>query len=431
MTDEQYLYRKLGIVSPEDALEKKDPENELETFKREFGRILSKRFKQAVNIKKLGDPEEIFEKYRKNTSAAMIDPLVDLTEKHRFEHPILMVKHYLDGCSKNFNSDVSMMDALYGALEPELKEINDYRFTGKDVRRKIGSFMRPWSYDNEYFRQKRILITDLSQDAPFDKQFSGDRKENVFGFTGALDPVIILHEMIPWFENRIPKIKEIMAESISLEDYVSSFCTIVDTADALSEGQKTEIKAGFKELARVYLTGKEMETLIQYDGYPWHHDNNYFLDIGNLKRGARGMHLGALFGHPLIFSRMDNPEKVVYDLVVDSYDKFKRYEYHAQFPSASNPFTNLDPNILENSFYVGAICANSNLLVDYATRLNKREINDLETVMHKQFEILKNKDHPKGVMNACSQVNLGDWNYRENLADRVKSLNEVRKEDKK
>jgi len=48
----------------------------------------------------------------------------------------------------------------------------------------------------------------------------------------------------------------------------------------------------------------------------------------------------------------------------------------------------LDHNLLEKSFYVGAITGNANLLVEYADYINGKERNELENTIKDQLKIL-------------------------------------------
>jgi hypothetical protein len=330
----------------------------------------------------------------------------------------------------DFMSDLQMGYALYNAAELDAREIDEHRFTGlAGARRKISGFLNPWSYDSEYCIKRKLAITDFSQNAPLDVRFSKGRKQTFWGFVSALDLPVFLHDRVPSYDTKVPKLKEIMAKSMTMREYAKSFSTIVQASAVLTREEKAEVSGSFESVARACLLQKDMETLIQYDGRPWHIDTDCFLDIGTLRKGARGMHLGALFGHPSIFNSMENLEDTLKILLVDTYDKFKRYELGIQFPSAAlGSYRPFDEDVLKNSFYAGAVCANTNLIVEQAPRLSREEAGELEAVIAVQMKMLRKAKVP-GASEICKLLEskpMSSWNYIENLSERDKLLESQR-----
>lgn len=421
------LLRQFGI-DDEDALNK------------EFEWIIRNKYGQPIRNMALGHIQPVTEKYRKNTIGGRI--ATDVEFAGGFENPAFMLRRYRDNAERDFESDHELHYRLYKLIEEDTKDIKDHRFTAGSLaeRKKIAIVLRPLSYGRKFFTGREISLTDHSKIKTLDKRLRGGPKQPFWEFLSYLDPLIYLHDRIPKFENKIPALKTILSEKVlGKEDYMANFLKIMETSVKIpSEGKKSLID-GFGQLVDHYMLDPEFATLIQADGYPWHNDSNAFLDLGKLKKGSRLLHLGCLLGHPSTFNYINDPKRNLYTILIETYGMFKRGELDSQF---SIGLPKLDPVMLENGFYFGAICANVNAIVEFAgcRCINSEELNDYEETINSQLELLvaKEIEHAQtvanGLYNAFAKYPMSGWRYFENLRERMayedKQRIEAEKKDK-
>jgi len=351
-------------------------DKELEDIVATLPETYSKNFGKRIGGAKLVYQEQIKRKYRKNSDAYKIIVTMEFTDEHKTDDVLFFIRKYKNDLEK-FDMNLNWEASRYIPEQDLTSEEEGYYFTGlPKQRRKIYPFLKFFGFDEE----KKISIAEFIKDNPLDVILEKEQL-NVWLLAAALDPLVLLMDHLQRYESKLKNLQELKV--LTLEDYTKNFCSMLDFYN-LSEGEKETVKGRFKELANNYLLNEELETIIQYEGYPWHNDTTHLLH-GKFCRGSRGLQFGCLFGHPSVFNKIGRPEQSIYFLLVETYEDFKRPWLNAQFRTA---LPKLDHNLLEKSFYVGAITGNANLLVEYADYINGKERNELENTIKDQLKIL-------------------------------------------
>jgi len=370
---------------------------EKEELEKNLENLLFKVYRQAVGVK-IVHADPLLKKYRKNSLAWKLYATIDKKEDKIMEDKTFVLRKYND--DKSYDNNVRMHAEMYNCFKNEesSKKILMHKFTELQpgIGRNVGTFLKPLDWDDEmkqsheFFKDKNLTLVEHVQEKPFDERF--DQKADFWDIQPALDPLVILMDRMPWFEKKSEVIKKL--KTLELNDYTKGFMNIIVSSN-FSPEEINGVKENFEDLVKRYMMDEKQRAIIQYDGYPWHNNGSYLLDLNGLCWGSKSLQFGASFGHPDIFNRIEDHNKTIPFLFVDTYQKLKLERLYQQYSLGNAEKNGKKETPLVEGFYLGAVCANSNLVVDYAGYLSKDEETSLLKTIKTQMKILSEKEIEK------------------------------------
>ncbi|MFC1685501.1 hypothetical protein ACFLZZ_00585 [Nanoarchaeota archaeon] len=386
MADSSKVYKQLGYL-------KEDLKSVLITN-------LGKEFDQPIKLKINGEAE-ITRRYRKNELAVKLS--TDIYVDRTWSDSSYVIKKKKPFSDRNVYLNRRIGLALYEIFNEEFERIKNHLHTAELVpesRRKIPLFLKPMAINSDELKRNNLSLTKFSGRIPLDEALEELREEEnctAEHLLPSLDQYALLFDRVPLLLEPIMKRKEknypVLSEIKRLEhkinangeyisDYTKGFSKLVDLGlSYVDKTMREDLKGNLNFLVNVTLAS-DLETLIQADAYPWHNNNLHLFDNGNICYGSRGLTLGALFGHPDVYLKMENPKNEIETLINRNYASRSR-AISLQFHT---PKSNIDFQLLTKSFYVGAVCANANLLTEY--ELKGEDPGNIMTAIESQLKTL-------------------------------------------
>ncbi len=321
------------------------------------------------------------------------------------EKPIFM-RGYRANSPRKISEDLALDLVLYKSHEADCKNIKDHWHTASEMpeqRRTIPLFSYPITHDHKNLTEKGISLTYFSTKPPLDERISEIPKPSFETLNSTIDLYTLLFDRVPQFTNGFEKIaaqwgkefgglKELRHDDLGKgqykSDYTKSLMDIIKNS-RLSDNEMQSFIGAMNSLAKKYLAEKESQTVIHAEAWPWHNNASYILDNKGIAIGSRGITFGHLFGFYDIFLKFAEPEKEI-EMALTRVYPTRRNTLEAQFNMG---LKEIDYEALEKSFYIGAVCANFNLLARYGDKLGKDEPERVIKAVSKQLEILSKKDY--------------------------------------
>lgn len=230
----------------------------------------------------------------------------------------------------------------------------------------------------------------------------------------ALFPAILLHERLQLFAPQIDAaVKPEMIAPFDDKQYTERFlgyqegCTDAPRKN-WPPGVEDKIGAAIQALSTKHLTPERNRTFVQHNAYPWHSTTSCLMDSGDVRKGARSLHLGTLLGERSIFQKLP---KHAFDALAREYiertlrlredlkqppQEFKLRK-EAKLPISEKEKTALAKD-LADGMYLGAVFSNSRLWAGLNHYKNgtredrRREIDNIRQVTHNQATRLAERD---------------------------------------
>ena len=176
------------------------------------------------------------------------------------------------------------------------------------------------SINSKAFGKRRSLLLQAIKEETLEDRVSESNMSGLSTILNALNPVVLLHEVMPrrMKESELELLKN--NESLDLKriengNYfvgsVIQYLEIINERE-ISGTQKEGLTRGIKEIADKLInpTNKDfMITTIQKDGFPFHNMFISLVDAGGVVYGHRAFHLGCLLGHPSVYGRLWDPKE--------------------------------------------------------------------------------------------------------------------------
>ena len=374
-----------------------------EEIESHLNEVFSSIYDQEAKVT-LSHKEPVQKKYQKNSVAWKVYLNVEKRKDARAADITCFLRKHKD-LDKNYMWNRKLHAAIYKAFRDDedsrKKEKEKHKFTHNvpEQQRYVWTFPKPleWDYKKEeinpFFEKNRLSLVEFLNETPFDARFKGEKKINFWPLLPALDPLVILMERLPWFKEKEKMLKGL--EKLKIDDYTKNFFEIVDSSITPKDA-KSEIKENFKNLVKKYIMDERHETIIQHNGYPKSNNDTYLLNLEKLCYGSRAYQFGAIFGHPCIFNKVDEPEKNISICLVDTYLKFKRNTCYDEYGMGTPKPIDKDEikeyeALLDSGFYVGSACANSDFFVEYKELLSNDEKKEFLGTIKSQLSILSGR----------------------------------------
>jgi len=353
--------------------------------------------------------EKINRKYRGKSMAGKFTVEISDTESGGHELEQLYIRKYRPGpdAEETFRFDRELSDILYKCIDHDLQgpgfKTHKHTHSEKDQQRAIPAFPKPLGTQYPFFEKDLMTMTrfERNKDA-FDLRAQKEVPETTL-LNYVFDLSMILLDRIPYFVNSYPKLKTLPFMSGKKDEfgkdrasYTFGFRSILSSM-TLTGAEKEKASNALNQLAEKYLDREDLRTIIMKDSYPWHNNGVYFFDVGKLCWGSRGLHFGALFGHPDVFLKIAD-QSTISNLFRDYQSKREKLmtQFHMEF-------NRINSNLMEKSFYVGAICANANLLEEYRDRMSSQEVADTIKAMNLQMSSLSDLEMREKMRNGAAR----------------------------
>ncbi|MBU2496794.1 MAG: hypothetical protein KJ767_01935 [Nanoarchaeota archaeon] len=224
--------------------------------------------------------------------------------------------------------------------------LDDYSFAN---RPKIQLFPQLLSIGgtaaNEFDLRKILLLEKIGKKS-LEERFLEKEHADWRCVVPALNPVILLHQKLPQYEDEIYSLlhpngkRKQRIERFDKDYYLrkfSKYVSILANKDAFLS-KKTDIyskeideentKKAFNLIAESLMEPKnpKMVTFIQKDGYPWHNMIESLVDAGGVVHGHRAFHLGTLIGHPSIFLKLEDRERAIKEITKSYIERWALFD---------------------------------------------------------------------------------------------------------
>jgi len=292
---------------------------------------------------------------------------------------IYVLKEYLNG-----NENGSYKDFV---TEKAILKIGNSNIEGIE-----GIFPKLLSYNNEKFNKKKMLLLEIVNEDTLEQRIEKRKKENnkvsFREVEGALDPLVKLHrglyghlELINQELNSLSEGKFKELDLVAPEEYKTKFSIALEKVFGYIPSEaRNEITEKFFDVSKE-INRKEYESIIQFDGYPWHNTLTSLIDAGCVKVGSCAHHLGSLFGNSGIYNALENPREALSHIAT-------MYLIKTGKEKEINNFKDFEKAIYINSVF-------SNVYASAGAKLKKGMNDEIKSAIKHQLEYLKEFDDTK------------------------------------
>ena len=260
-----------------------------------------------------------------------------------------------------------------------------------------GLFPKLLSYNNEEFNKRKMLLLEIVNKDTLEQTIAKKREKNEkvsfreAEWESALDPLVRLHRglyrhlgFINQELNSLSNGKFKELEIASPEEYKTKFSTALGKVfGEIPLDARDEIAGKFFDLSHG-INKKEYESIIQFDGYPWHNTLTSLIDAGCVKVGSCAHHIGSLFGNSIFYSVLENPREALSHLATMYLIKVEKERYPAETKKEIN-LKDFEKAIYTNSVFL-------NVYASAGSKRNNLMNGNIKSAIKQQLEYLKEFD---------------------------------------
>ena len=232
-----------------------------------------------------------------------------------------------------------------------LSESNNLSELHTSDGRVVNAFPYLFSVENEFYAENFMLLMErineqTLEERIFEEIIQPDASGKVYWdeISDTLDPLIMLHNFMPIYlekiNERLMKSTGSSLKTINVGEYPENFFRMLES---LSTGNLTFVKRNLDFSLRKELekgldeysqgNGSKEATLIQHDGYPSHSTSRSLIDAGEVVIGPRSLHLGYLYGDPVVFTNLEDNKVAVRELLRKYIHLGKKYSSNGEMSS--------------------------------------------------------------------------------------------------